>query len=54
MSPYSLAVGYVLSLSPQVLVEDAKSIGHHVFVNKEDEHHIIVDLKEDKVNVHDK
>ena len=35
-------------------MEDAKSIGHHVFVNKEDEHHMIIDLKDDKFDVHEK
>ena len=54
MSPYSLGVGYVLRPSPQVLAEDAKSIGRRLLVHKEDEQHMIFDLKEDKVDVHDK
>ena len=54
MSPNSLGGGYVLRLSPQVLVEDAKSIGHRLLVHKEDAQHMIFDLKEDKVDVNDK
>ena len=54
MSPYSLGGGYVLRPSPQVLVEDAKSIGHRLLVHKEDEQHMIADMKEDMVDVHDK
>jgi hypothetical protein len=54
LSPNCLGGQYVLRLSPQILVEDAKSIGHRLLMHKEDEQHIIVDLKEDKVDVHDK
>ena len=35
-------------------MEDAKSIGHRLLMHKGDEQHMIFDLKEDKVDVHDK
>ena len=54
MPPNNLGGGCVLRLSPQVLVEDAESIGHRLLVHQEDEQNMIFDLKEDKVDVNDK